>query len=110
FNVFDYLGGSPDPGGVWTGSFITSNGIFDPAAAGVGSHDVVYSLSNGSCDTSVTATINVVNDVVIDFSFEIMKGCTADTVQFTNLSEPGNYWWNYGDGSSPDDTTANPLH
>jgi gliding motility-associated-like protein len=109
-NAFDYLGGNPSPGGTWTGTGVSASGNFNPAAAGVGFHDITYTQSLWNCDTTATITINVVNDVQMDFTFDIMKGCKEDTVQFTNLSEPGRYWWNYGDGTQPEDTLANPQH
>jgi len=110
-DAFDYLGGNPTAGGTWSGTGVNTQGVFDPAVAGVGFHDITYSQSIWNCDTSATITINVVNDVVMDFSFDLNPACDRDTVQFTNLSEPGQYWWNFGDGSNPpDDTTVNPLH
>jgi len=110
-NAFDYLGGNPTAGGTWSGTGVNTQGVFDPAVAGVGFHDITYSQSVWNCDTSATITINVVNDVVMDFSFDLNPACDRDTVQFTNLSEPGQYWWNFGDGTNPpDDTTVNPLH
>lgn len=109
-NAFDYLGGNPDPGGTWSGTGVSAGGIFNPGIAGAGFHDIVYTKRTWNCDTTATLTINVVNDVQMDFDFQVMKGCTEDTVQFTNLSEPGRYWWNFDDGTMPEDTATNPLH
>lgn len=109
-NAFDHLGGNPTLGGVWSGTGVSAAGIFDPAVAGVGIHDIVYSQSIWNCDTNATLSINVVNDVIMDFSFKLNPACDQDTVLFTNLSEPGQYWWNFADGTSPDDTTTNPIH
>src|SRR5690606_6531081 len=61
-------------------------------------------------DTTATITFRVVNDVNIDFTFDLDPGCEQDTVHFTNLSEPGSYWWNFADGTTPDDTNINPTH
>lgn len=109
-NAFDLLGGTPDPGGTWSGSGVSAGGIFAPAVIGVGQHDVVYTQHKWNCDTTATITFNVVNDVKMDFNFDIMKGCTEDTVQFENLSEDGHYWWSFGDGTLPEDTLRDPLH
>jgi gliding motility-associated-like protein len=109
-NAFDHLGGNPTPGGTWTGTGVSSTGIFNPAAAGVGFHDITYTQSGWNCDTTGVITVQVVNDVVMDFTFDITPGCKEDAVQFTNLSEDGLYWWNFGDGTQPDDTAKNPLH
>lgn len=109
-NAFTLLGGSPTAGGQWSGNGVTPVGIFDPSTLGVGLHDVTYTQSKWNCDTSATITFNVVNDVVMDFSYELKPACDQDTVLFTNLSEPGQYWWNFADGTAPDDTTTNPVH
>ena len=47
-------------GGSWNGPGITdtTNGTFDPATAGVGTHTITYTTSGGSCAGS--ATINIV--------------------------------------------------
>lgn len=47
-----------DPGGVWAGSGLNGN-IFDPAAAGVGSHIITYSIINANCSDSDQITIIV---------------------------------------------------
>jgi gliding motility-associated-like protein len=47
-------------GGIWAGTGITdtNNGVFDPAIAGVGTHEIVYS-TGGSCSDTDTAYIVV---------------------------------------------------
>lgn len=109
-NAFDYLGGNPGPGGTWSGTGVSANGVFNPAANGVGDHQVVYTQRKWNCDTSATITFRVVNDVVMDFDFDLAPACDRDTVRFRNLSEPGKYWWNFADGTLPEDTTVNPTH
>jgi hypothetical protein len=47
-------------GGVWTGPGISSSGIFDPTVAGVGSHNIGYSI-DGLCGDE-TSTIILVDD------------------------------------------------
>ena len=51
--------GNPS-GGTWNGPGISSNGIFDPTLAGVGSHNVNYSIT-GLCGDETSTTI-VVDD------------------------------------------------
>lgn len=109
-NAFNYLGGNPEPGGTWSGSVVTPGGIFNPAAAGIGTHEVVYTKRRWNCDTTATITFKVVNDVKVDFDFVVGKNCTLDTVFFTNLSDSGRYWWNFADGTMPEDTSINPVH
>ncbi|WP_118974458.1 PKD domain-containing protein [Taibaiella koreensis] len=109
-NAFSYLGNNVTPGGTWSGPGVSPAGMFDPAAAGLGLRPVVYRLHKWNCDTIATITFNVINDVQMDFNFQLLPGCTEDTVRFTNLSEPGRYWWRFGDGSLPEDTTVHPVH
>ena len=42
------------PGGTWTGTAVSPNGLFDPSAAGSGIHQVIYTIPMpcGSADTS----------------------------------------------------------
>ena len=51
-----------DPGGIWSGPGITDtiNGIFDPGIAGVGIHQITYTL-NDSCGTTGTIDIQVLS-------------------------------------------------
>ncbi|KAA5533319.1 PKD domain-containing protein [Taibaiella lutea] len=109
-NAFDYLAGNPTPGGTWTGTGVTPNGDFNPAAVGVGYYPLEYKLTKWQCDTTAIVTFHVVNSVNIDFSYDLGLGCVVDTVHFNNLSDTGKYWWTFGDGTFPADTTMNPTH
>lgn len=43
------------PGGTWTGAGVSATtGVFDPAAVGIGTHTIVYTLSCGSDSISIT--------------------------------------------------------
>jgi subtilisin-like proprotein convertase family protein len=58
--AFTLTGGSP-AGGTYSGPGV-SNGIFNPASAGVGTHTITYTYANGSgCSAVATATITVNN-------------------------------------------------
>jgi hypothetical protein len=46
-------------GGTWTGPGVNANGVFDPAAAGVGSHTINYSIGSAPCDDQDQITIQV---------------------------------------------------
>jgi gliding motility-associated-like protein len=74
-----------------------------------GTFQVIGITPHGCTDTSEDVYVKL-SFTQVDFDFTIMKGCLADSVQFTNLSETGLYWWNFGDGTQPDDTTTNPAH
>lgn len=110
FNAIDYLAGTPDPGGVWSGSGVTPGGMVTPSSMGAGTHVITYTQSDWLCDTAAHITIELVNSVDIDFSYDFGFGCSSDTVHFTNLSEPGEYWWNFGIPGVPEDTTKNPTY
>ena len=59
-NLFDYLNGSPNPGGTWSPSLISANGIFDPLKDRSGIYK--YAIINESCETSTAeVTVNVLN-------------------------------------------------
>jgi len=75
-----------------------------------GAYRVVGTTEFGCSLTSSIVNVTFSNTLV-DFTFDIDKGCAADTIIFTNLSEPGSFYWHYDDGTTPpDDTTANPVH
>lgn len=73
-----------------------------------GNYKISATSAFGCSDTSVTVHIQF-NSTNSDFSFHLTEGCTSDVVTFTNLSDPGKYYWNFGDGT-PIDTTKNPVH
>ncbi len=58
-NLFDYLGGNPDAGGVWVPALASGTGIFDPAEDAFGVYTYTF---NDGC--SLEATITVIEDVV----------------------------------------------
>ncbi len=53
-----------NPGGSWSGTGITNaaTGLFDPATAGLGDHEIIYTIS-GSCGNADTITISVVSSL-----------------------------------------------
>jgi len=109
-NVFDYLGGTPELGGTWSGPGVSVIGIFNPEAAGPGTYDFTYTKTTPEgCDTSATVTLTVDSALVMDFSYDLHKGCMADTVVFNNLTNEVSFRWNFDDGS-PYDSTVNPTH
>ena len=99
-----------------TFSWIGPNGFTSTAAfptitpfdsAGTGTY-VVNATTQYGCTNS--ASINVYPGVDPNFSFVIHRGCTADTVYFTNLTTDANvYSWNFGDGTGGD-TSRNIVH
>jgi len=74
-----------------------------------GSYKVVAQSVNGCMDSSNAVSV-ILNFTHVDFDYVLNKGCSGDTVHFTNQSEPGQYWWNFGDMTFPEDTTVSPTH
>ena len=110
-NLITLLAGEPETGGVWTGPGVSADGFFTPGGLDEGSYIFTYTHTTGACDTSATVTIQVVNDVDLDFTYDILEGCDEDSVQFTNNSDSIVYFrWNFGDGSEHDTTNFSPLH
>lgn len=61
FDLTTQLGGTPEPGGIWTPSLISGTSIFDPVVDPAGEY--TYSLTN-ACGTN-TATVTIAIDVSI---------------------------------------------
>ena len=60
-------------GGTWTGPGVSASGLFDPAAAGIGTHTIQYSVGTTPCDAQDQTTIEV-----IDCSTCIINNFTAN--------------------------------
>ncbi len=56
-SAFALTGGSP-AGGTYSGNGV-SNGVFNPAVAGVGAHIITYTYTNGVCTYSDTSSLTV---------------------------------------------------
>lgn len=59
-NLFDSLGGNPEPGGVWSPALASGSGVFDPLldAAGVYTYTVKGVLPCGDSSATVTVSVN----------------------------------------------------
>ncbi len=85
---------SKEPGGKWTGPGVSQTGIFNPAAAGAGEHNIVYSFG-GPCPADRIIRIKVIRKANADFSMpaEICQNepsITLVPVSFTGtFSGPG---------------------
>jgi gliding motility-associated-like protein len=93
-------------GGAWTGTGITdsTNGTFDPAVAGVGTHQVIYTIA-GSCGSADTI------DVVVNATPMAEAGidetiCAGNSVTLM-ATGGGNYTWSTGDNTAT--TTVSPM-
>lgn len=111
-NLFDYLAGTPELGGFWTGTGITATGVLNVAAVPPGVHNYVYNVNNTFCDTQATVTVFIENNFDLDFTFALMPGCENDTVQFTGVTDDTLTYtrWNFGDLTPQDTINYNPTH
>ncbi len=72
-------------GGTWIGPGIIDNtaGTFDPATAGVGSHDITYIIT-GNCGATATSTIEVENCTTIEeelsFGIQLFPNPTKESL------------------------------
>ncbi|MCM8567788.1 gliding motility-associated C-terminal domain-containing protein [Gramella jeungdoensis] len=55
-NLFDYLGGTPDTGGMWD----PGDGTFDPSTDSAGTF--TYTVTDGDCSDSATVTVSISSD------------------------------------------------
>ena len=81
-----------------------------------GTYDVTLIISDGNQVDSIVKTnyITVFENPIANFNFSTPTGCVSHTVNFTDLSTPGdapiNSWsWSFGDGS-PVSNLPNPTH
>lgn len=85
----------------------TASSITSPIA---GDYKVVVTTNKGCTSTSKVTTFQI-DAIHVDFDFTLHKGCSDDTVQFTNLSTINSkYKWDFGDLTYPYDSTRNPNH
>lgn len=103
--------GTPS-GGTWSGNGITNpaNGTFDPATAGIGSFNIVYSYTDPvtSCVNTDTL-VATVNDLPVPAFNNNPIACINIAENFSNTSTgASSYLWSFGDGNSSN--AANPAH
>ncbi|MBL7952250.1 MAG: T9SS type A sorting domain-containing protein [Flavobacteriales bacterium] len=91
-DLFDRLGGSPQPGGTWSGPSEVVNDQFDPANMAAGTY--TYTVDgNGSCN-GYSAQVEVT--IVAPPSIPTITGpsdfCSTASVTLTSSSATGNTW------------------
>ena len=100
---------SPD-NGTWTGTGVT-NGIFDPASAGVGQHVVTYTIVQGNgCTATDTRVIQIFPDLVVDVGSDITTCTNGGTINLNeNVNVAGGDWSGTGVfGSTFNPSSAGP--
>lgn len=82
-------------GGQWSGPGVTSSGIFNPAVAGGGIHNITYLFSG--CESSVEIKVLPQQMVVHEQSPAVQTKCTGTSVPvaFRSGEDPEMYTWYY---------------
>jgi gliding motility-associated-like protein len=96
-------------GGVWSstcGTCLSSNGIFNPQVAGIGTWQVCYSLGSGSCADTQCITIIVTNGCTPQTTTESLTICPGDSAFINGIWEntPGQYSASFQDVNNCDST------
>ena len=109
------LTGSP-VGGTWSGQGVT-NGVFDPATAGQGTHTLTYTYTDGSgCMGSTTINV-VVNNCSCPLNTMVEAGANVTTCDINAISLSGSvvngtgyYWTTSGNGAFGDPSDLNTTY
>lgn len=88
------------PGGTWSANCtncITNLGIFDPQVAGVGTHQVCYTMGAGACQVDSCISIIVTQGCITQYTTENKSACKGDSIihEGVTLSTAGSYNFNY---------------
>ncbi|MEP6646590.1 MAG: T9SS type A sorting domain-containing protein [Saprospiraceae bacterium] len=101
-NPFVLTGGSP-AGGVYSGPGV-SGGVFNPASAGTGMHNISYNYNNGTGCTgscSYTITVNGLPSIVPGTVPDVCQGNISGTLPYSGLMNGANqYSIDYSSGAN----------
>jgi gliding motility-associated-like protein len=101
------------PGGVYSGTGVSSTGLFNPITAGVGTFTLKYKYTSSfGCVDSATQTIKVLQAPVAAFA-PGTRSCAQDAITFTQSSTStegaiAQWIWNFG-GADEVHTDGNPV-
>jgi gliding motility-associated-like protein len=73
---------SATPGGTWSGTGVNASGVFDPSIAGIGNHDITYTLPCGT--ETLTFVVEACN---------VLNVCQEANGDFTVLNGTGTITW-----------------
>lgn len=99
------------PGGVWSGTGITSSsaGTFDPTVSGSGTFVVTYSIG-GACGDTATQNVTVHAIPAPTITADVTSGCTPVCVQFTAGTSPLCNYVHYDFGDGDTSNLSSPSH
>lgn len=98
--------------GVYTGTGVTLAGVFDPLAAGVGTHTLTWVYTtNFGCKDSTNRDVTVLQAPVSNFDVSALK-CERTSITFTptatsTVGTLTQWIWNFGDSPNNQTTTTN---
>jgi gliding motility-associated-like protein len=97
-----------EPGGTWFGSGVNSSGLFDPFAAGAGTHQIIYTIADpcGDSDT-LDITVHETQSIILGSVDESCNGANDGVawVDIYNGTQPYSIIWSNGLGTD----TIQPL-
>jgi len=99
--------------GVFSGTGVTSSGVFNPASVGAGTYSIsyLYTSTAGGCKDSLTRTIKVWERAIADFTVTTQPFCERQPITFTSTSTSTegtltSYVWNFANGAGVFTTTS----
>jgi len=106
------LSGYSPTGGTWSGTAVSSGGVFNPSTSGVGLFTLKYTYTDANgCTDTATKKMKVFDIPVVKFS--AVNKCLDSAIQFTDSSTAPSSSitsrkWYFGDGNTS--TATNPSH
>jgi PKD repeat protein len=96
--VVNLTGQLPASGGTWTGNGIIDPilGIFDPVAAGTGTHILTWTYGTGTCEKTSTRTIAVSNPPNVNAGINRVYCINNAPIIFNGYSPTGGVWSGVG--------------
>lgn len=90
-NDQDVVLSSQNQGGEWSGYGVSSDGLFSPASSGVGTGQVIYTITNGECSSSDTISVSVYDFVSAEFTSPAQI-CEFENPYEFSAQNPGGIW------------------
>ncbi|MCC6724581.1 MAG: gliding motility-associated C-terminal domain-containing protein [Saprospiraceae bacterium] len=94
----------------WSGPGTSASGIFNPTAAGVGTHQIVYTYVENNCTYQAGGTVQVLPTPNANFN-ATAKICITDDATVTysgNAPSNATYTWNFDGGTATPGTGQGP--
>ncbi|MEL6970251.1 MAG: PKD domain-containing protein, partial [Bacteroidota bacterium] len=78
-------------GGTWSGTGVTQSGLFDPAIAGMGEHELTYIIQDGACTYGDQLEVDIVQSETMTTT-EALALCENTAATPLNFSPVGGQW------------------